>query len=162
MLASTKLRTTWGDPVDSYDQEINTVTDNGLRACNAVVPRLDVADELAKRLDARARRLVSAEDIREGDSVLLRQLLERRRALRRADELQCVLVRLGGGMLRKVRVERFARLAEQVDLLLQRLEDWLDRSVPEGYCRLVIVAGVELRASITRVAFWQDDQASLN
>lgn len=35
---------------------------------------------------------------------------------------------------------------------LTRLAAWLDKPIPLGTCRLVIVAGVELRASITRVA----------
>lgn len=35
---------------------------------------------------------------------------------------------------------------------LTRLAAWLDKPIPLGTCRLVIVAGVELRASIARVA----------
>jgi len=35
---------------------------------------------------------------------------------------------------------------------LARLAAWLDKPIPLGTCRLVIVAGVELRASVTRVA----------
>jgi hypothetical protein len=35
---------------------------------------------------------------------------------------------------------------------LTRLAAWLDRPIPLGTCRMVIVAGVELRASIARVA----------
>lgn len=35
---------------------------------------------------------------------------------------------------------------------LVRLSRWLERPVPLGYCRLVIVCGVELRASLARIA----------
>lgn len=35
---------------------------------------------------------------------------------------------------------------------LTRLAAWLDKPIPLGTCRLVIVAGVELRASVARVA----------
>ncbi len=35
---------------------------------------------------------------------------------------------------------------------LTRLAAWLDKPIPLGTCRLVIVSGVELRASIARVA----------
>lgn len=35
---------------------------------------------------------------------------------------------------------------------LTRLSAWLDRPIPLGTCRLVIVSGVELRASVARVA----------
>jgi hypothetical protein len=35
---------------------------------------------------------------------------------------------------------------------LTRLAAWLDKPIPLGTCRLVIVSGVELRASVARVA----------
>ena len=35
---------------------------------------------------------------------------------------------------------------------LTRLASWLDKPIPPGTCRLVIVAGIELRASLVRMA----------
>jgi hypothetical protein len=45
---------------------------------------------------------------------------------------------------------------------LVRLESWLGKPAPLGWCRLVIVCGTELRASLTRVAFDRAANAPLN
>ena len=45
---------------------------------------------------------------------------------------------------------------------LARLEAWLDRPIPLGTCRLVIVAGVELRASVARLTRTAAEHAALN
>lgn len=45
---------------------------------------------------------------------------------------------------------------------LARLEAWLERPAPLGWCRLVIVCGTELRASLTRVAAREQSAAAPN
>ena len=92
-----RVLTTWRHPVDGNDEQVDAIANDGLGARDAVMTRLDVADELAEDLDARARARVAADDVRERDGVLVAQLLERRRALVAADEAQRVAVGLVDG-----------------------------------------------------------------
>jgi len=87
------------------------------------VSRLDLGDETHKLLDARSGRPELVQHIRKRDRLLLRHALKQLGALRGRDELERHRVGLCRRELGQCSVERLARSAEQVHVLLQELED---------------------------------------
>ncbi|TFB07002.1 hypothetical protein CCMA1212_000529 [Trichoderma ghanense] len=114
------------DPVDDDDHEGDAVGRDGLRRGDGVLAALERADDLDEVVEAGARRAELLEDVDVGHGVDLGAALELGGAVVSAQRRQLLLLSLVGGKLGQGLVEALRGLAEDVDVLRERLEHGAD------------------------------------
>lgn len=111
------------NPVDDDNHQSNGSGSDGLSRRDGVLSALERGDDADKVREGWVSRLEGLEDINVGGGVNLGELLELFGTLLAAEELDLLLLSLIGGELGEGLEEALGRLAENVDVLEERLVD---------------------------------------